>query len=211
MPKRSADAAAEAVKEFVAQSFDEIDPSKLLVKQRGGVQKNEKPFFTVSYDRQRLLVNLTPRKKWLQLPFAIESSKYARKEDGNTETVRVKVAVDNDVGKVLRSIGDTVKAAVLAQLPDVKWFDSVQCNEHGELFTAKLVLKAPDEKNLTLCTVRPFKQEVVKATGDEAGTLVGGQPRLCKVQSQDCGCNARDVVHEKKARPTLVQKDPATA
>ena len=172
MTKRSAEAAAETAKEFVVHSFDEIDVSKLSVKQRG-TQKNEKPVFNTSYDHHKLVINLTPKKKWQYIPFAIESSKYARKEEGNTETVRVQVSLDGDVTKVIKLISETVTAEVAAKFPDVKWFDSVKSNESGELFTAKLVLKAPDEKNLTLCTVRPFKQDVVKAAGkDVVGPLL---------------------------------------
>lgn len=167
MTKRSATAASETVKEFVVHSFDEIDVSKLSVKQRG-TQKNEKPYFNVSYDHHKLLINLAPKKKWQHIPFAIEGSKYAKQEEGNTETVRVQVTLDSDVTKVIKLISDTVKAEVASKFPDVKWCDSVKSNESGDLFAAKLVLKAPDEKNLTLCTVRPFKQEVVKAAGKDA-------------------------------------------
>ena len=172
MTKRSAEAAAETVKEFVVHSFDTIDINKLSVKQRGA-QKNEKPYFNVSYDHHRLLINLAPKKKWQYIPFAIEGSKYAKKEEGNTETVRVQVTLDNDVTKVIKLISDAVKAEVVAKFPDVKWFDSMKQLDSGELFTAKLVLKAPDEKNLTLCTVRPFKQDVIKAAGkDVVGPLL---------------------------------------
>lgn len=163
--KRSADASSESVKEFAVHSFDEVDLSKLSVTQRAD-QKNGKPFFNASYDNQRFIVNLAPKKKWLQIPYAIESSKYAR-EEGNTETVRVQVALDDEVADVMKRVGDRVKEQVLAKMPDVKWYDSVKSAETGHILTAKMVLKAPDEKNLTLCTVRPFKQEVVKAAGKE--------------------------------------------
>ena len=167
MSKRSADSAAETVKEFAVHSIDEIDMAQFSVKQRGQ-QKNGKPFFNASYANSKLLVNLTPKKKWLHLPFSIESSRYAKKEEGNTETVRVQVSLDDEVAKVLRTIGDHVRDQVAAQVPDLKWCDSVKCLEHGEMFTSKLVLKAPEEKNLTVCTVRPFKKEVVTAKGKEA-------------------------------------------
>jgi hypothetical protein len=113
------------------------------------------------------VVNLAPKKKWQYIPFAIENSKYTRKEEGNTETVRVQVSLDGEVTKVIKLISDSVRAEVVDKFTDVKWFDSTMSNESGELFTAKLVLKAPDEKNLTLCTVRPFKQAVIKAAGKD--------------------------------------------
>ena len=167
MSKRSAESSAETVKEFAVQSIDEIDIAQLLVKPRG-LQKSGKMAFSASYANSKLLVNLTPKKKWLLLPFSIESSRFAKKEEGNTETVRVQVSLDDEVAKVLRKIGDHVRDQVAAHVPDLKWCDSVKCTEHGELFTGKVVLKAPDDKNLTACTVRPFKKEVIKAMGKEA-------------------------------------------
>ena len=56
MTKRSAAAAAETVKEFLVRTFDELDLSKFLVKQRGE-QKNGKPSFNASYDGQKLSIN----------------------------------------------------------------------------------------------------------------------------------------------------------
>ena len=167
MTKRSAAAASEIVKEFPVHAVDELDISKFVVKQRGE-PKNGKPFFTTSYDGQRLSINLAPKKKWLYLPYAIENSTYAAKEEGGkTETLRVQVVLDDEASNVLIQIGQAVKEQVLKQAPDVKWFDAVKFTDQGNIFTGKLVLKASNEKDLTLCTVRPFKQEVVKATGKE--------------------------------------------
>ena len=179
MTKRSAAAASETVKEFPVHAYEELDLTKFLVKQRGE-QKNGKPSFNASYDGQKLSVNLTPKTKWLHLPYAVDSSKYA-KEEGDTETLRVQVTVDDEVAKVLVEIGEAAKKQVRAQIPNVEWFDSVKYTDNDALFTAKLVLKSPDEKNLTLCTVRPYKQDVVKATGkDILGPLLDANRGLAK-------------------------------
>jgi hypothetical protein len=53
--------------------------------------------------------------------------------------------------------------------------------DNGALFTAKLVLKSKEEKNLTLCTVRPYKQDVVKVAGkDLLGPLLEANRGLAK-------------------------------
>lgn len=181
MTKRSAAAASEVVKEFPVYAVDEIDVAKFSVKQRGD-QKNGKPFFTTSYDGQKLSLNLTPKKKWLHLPYAIESSNYVAKEEGGkTETLRIQVVLDDDATNVLVQIGQVAKEQVMKDMPDVKWFDAVKFTDQGNLFTGKLVLKASDEKDLTLCTVRPFKQELVKATGREVlGPLLEANRGLAK-------------------------------
>ena len=81
MKRQSTDASSEVVKEFVVHSFDELDMTKLSVKQRI-TEKKEKPSFNTSYDHARLLINLAPKKMWQYIPYAIEDSKYAKQEGG---------------------------------------------------------------------------------------------------------------------------------
>ena len=166
MGKRSAADAAEAVnvKQIVTRSIDEIDMEKFSVKQRG--KKDEFPFFYASYDHSQLVVNLTA-KKWLRIPFAIENN-YT--QDGKTQSLPVSVEVDVDIAKVIQDLETAVKDQVLAVVPDFKWKDSVtQSGPYDPIFKAKLMLKAENEKHLSLCTVRPFGQPAVRGiVGEEA-------------------------------------------
>ena len=167
MSKRSAAEASEAVtvKEIVTRSIDEIDIANFSVKQRG--KKDDVPFFYASYDHSQLVVNLTP-KKWLRLPFAIENA-YAQ-VDGKTQSLPVSVEVDSDIYTVIQDLEAVAKAQVLAVLPGINWNDSVHIKgQYEPYFKAKLILKAENEKHLSLCTVRPFgKQAVRGVVGEEA-------------------------------------------
>ena len=147
MGKRSAADAAEAVnvKQIVTRSIDEIDMEKFSVKQRG--KKDEFPFFYASYDHSQLVVNLTA-KKWLRIPFAIENN-YT--QDGKTQSLPISVEVDADIAKVIQDLETVVKDQVLAVVPDFKWKDSVtQSGPYDPIFKAKLMLKAENEKHLSL-------------------------------------------------------------
>ena len=166
MTKRSAAAASETVKEFVVRTFDELDMTNFAVTQRGQ-SKDDRHVFSTSYDHQKLVMNLTPGKPWLKLAWPIQTSTYAQKEEGNTETLRVQVEVGEAMAKVILELEEAVKLKVEAAIPDVKWLSSVKTLEGRDVFTAKLVWKAPNEKHLTHCIVRPFQKEVVKVVGKE--------------------------------------------
>jgi hypothetical protein len=167
MSKRSASDASEAVnvKEIVTRSIDEIDMDKFSVKQRG--KKDDIPFFYASYDHSQLVLNLTP-KKWMRIAFAIETA-YAVL-DGKTQTLPVSVEVDADIAKVIQDLEAVVKTQVLAAVPKIQWNDSVrQTGQYEPVFKAKLMLKAENEKHLSLCTVRPFGKPAVRGiVGDDA-------------------------------------------
>jgi len=169
MSKRSAADAAEPVnvKEIAVRLIDEIDLAKFSVKQRG--KQDDFPFFYASYDHSQLVVNLTAKKEqWLRIPFAIVNQ-YAQLE-GKTQTLPVSVEVDADIAKVIQDLETVVKDQVLAVVPDFKWKDSVtQSGPYDPIFKAKLMLKAENEKHLSLCTVRPFGQPAVRGiVGEEA-------------------------------------------
>ena len=167
MSKRSAAEASEAVnvKEIAVRLLDEIDISKFSVKQRG--KKDDAPFFYASYDHSQLVINLTAN-KWLRIPFAIKNA-YAV-VDGKTQSLPVSVEVDADIIKVIQNLESIVKAEVLKVVPDVNWNSSVRRTiQYEPLFKAKLMLKADNEKHLSLCTVRPFGKPAVRGiVGEEA-------------------------------------------
>ena len=167
MAKRSAADASESVsvKEIPVRLIDEIDMEKFSVKQRG--KKDEVPFFYASYDHSQLVINLTP-KKWLRIPFAIENA-YAQ-VDGKTQSLPVSVEVDADIANVIQELEAVVKAQVMAAVPGVNWNDSVRISgQYEPVFKAKLMLKADHERQLSMCTVRPFGKSPVKGVvGEEA-------------------------------------------
>ena len=184
MTKRSAAASAETVKEFVVRTFEELDIANFAVTQRVKQKKDDKTpeFFHASYDHQKLVINLTPGKSWFKLPWAIQAQMYFDQQEAETpkvqnatakvlkekeETLKVQVEIGEAVSKVLKALEDVVQTKVQAAIPDVKWISSVKTLDGGDLFTAKLVLTAPDERRLTHCTVRPFKKDVVKVAGKE--------------------------------------------
>ena len=167
MAKRSATSCEESVKlkEFVVRPYTEVDLAQFSVKQRG-TQKNGDPFFTASYDHSQLVINLTP-KSWLRIPFAIED-KFSKEASGEFETLSVNVEVDDDLAKVISGIECVAKRFVESVKPGMLWRESVKSSpEHGQRFASKLVLKAGNNKHLTMCTVRPFGREVVKGAGSD--------------------------------------------
>ena len=104
----------------------------------------------------------------MRLPFAIENA-YAQ-VDGKTQSLPVSVEVDSDISAVIQDLEAVAKAQVLAAVPGVTWSESVHSKYNYEPYLkAKLILKAENEKHLSLCTVRPFGKPVVKGiVGDEA-------------------------------------------
>ena len=180
MTKRSAAAASEAVKEFTTRTFDELDMSKFEVKQRG--KPDETSEFSTSYDHQKLVVNLTPGKSWLKLPWAMQAQMYFEPDESEKdkpsrakaskkepdECLKAQVEIGEDVSQVLKALEAAVHEKVKVAVPNVSWISSVKTLEGGDnLFTAKLVLKCDDQKRLTTCIVRPFKQEAVKVAGKD--------------------------------------------
>ena len=180
MTKRSAAAASEAVKEFTTRTFDELDMSKFEVKQRG--KPDETSEFSTSYDHQKLVVNLTPGKSWLKLPWAMQAQMYFEPDESEKdkpsrakaskkepdECLKAQVEIGEDVSQVLKDLEAAVHEKVKVAVPNVSWLSSVKTLEGGDnLFTTKLVLKCDDQKRLTNCIVRPFKQEAVKVAGKD--------------------------------------------
>ena len=165
MAKRTASQASEAVvKEFPVTPLEDFDPQLFEVKVRGK-KKDGTTVVATSYNSQRFTVNLTTGKQWLHVKYQIQASSYDFMKDAASqlETMKVTLAVEDNVASVIRGIEDEVKKAVLEQHKDCKWHSSVQ----DDLFTAKLVLTAKDPKHLTQCRVRPFQKDVVVAAGKE--------------------------------------------
>ena len=167
MTKRSADAAAESVKEFVVTPVEEIDMVKFSVKQRG--RDGDAPFFYASYDHRQLVLNLT-NKKWFRIAFSIDSA--GEKLDDKTQSMNVAVAVDRDVAATIQRVETAIKEHILTVSPKAQWKDSVRAMDHYDpLFRMKLVVKAANEAHLSVCTVREFGKVPVRGiVGDAALT-----------------------------------------
>ncbi len=164
MAKRSADVAAEKVKEAVVIPVEEVDLAKFSVKQRG--KDNDKPFFYASYDHQQMVLNLTTE-KWFRIAFAIERD--PERPDQKMHSFNVSVEVDAEVANAIQKIEDVAKEIVLAAIPKAKWMDSVrQSGSYDPVFRAKLVVKAQNEAHLSACTVREFGKAPVRGiVGDQ--------------------------------------------
>ena len=181
MAKRTATEASEAsdgsLKRFTIVDYSDFDVSLLSIKDRGK-KSDGTPVFVASYNSQKLVLQLTPGKKWLQVKYRIEQGLY----DGpNCDGFKVKLVVGEQVAQTIAQIEEEVRKVVAAKLPDAVWKPAV---EEG-LFTAKLIHTAKNPSQLTQCRVRPFGKDVVTLAGAEQLTtplqenngFMGGQAK----------------------------------
>ena len=154
-----------AVRAFTVIDYKDFDVSLLSVKDQGK-DKQGLPVFVASYNNQKLTLNLTPGKKWLQVKYKVESSMY---DKPTCDFWRVKLVVDDQVAETIVKIEDEVKKELLPKLASADaqgesaWKPAV---EEG-LFTAKLIHYAKNPSQLTQCKVRPFKKDVQVVAGFE--------------------------------------------
>jgi hypothetical protein len=166
MTKRSAAAAGETVKEFVVTPVEEISMDKFSVKQRG--RDGDAPFFYASYDHRQLVLNLT-NNKWFRIAYSIDS--VGEKLDEKTQSLNVTVAVDTGVAAAIQKVESAIKEHVLAVIPKVQWKDSIRPMEHYDpLFRTKLVVKAANEAQLSVCTIREFGKAPMRGIVGDALT-----------------------------------------
>jgi hypothetical protein len=162
MAKRTAtemsDASECALKRFTVVDYNAFDASLLSVTDRGK-KPDGTPVFVASYNSQKLVLQLTPGKKWLQVKYRIDQGIY----DVNKDFLKVKLVVGEQVAQTIAHIEEKVKKAVTSKLPDAVWKMAV---EEG-LFTAKLIHIAKNPSQLTQCKVRPFGKDVVTLAGEE--------------------------------------------
>ena len=187
MAKRTAtemsDASEGTVKAFTVVDYKDFDVSLLSVKDRGK-KADGTPVFVTSYNSQKLILNLTPGKKWLQVKYKVEASNF---DAATCEFWRVKLVVDEQVADTIVKIEDEVKKEVIPALQtadaqkEAAWKPAV---EEG-LFTAKLIHSAKHPAQLTQCQVRPYKKEAVTAAGWEQLTpLLTESNRFMAAQSK---------------------------
>jgi len=173
MAKRTASQASEAaVKDFPVTDFQDFDINLFEVKERG-LKKDGTPVFVTSYNQQKLTLNLTPGKKWVQVKWRIQAGLYD-KEDAST--MKVTLAVGEKVAATIRKIEDAVKPVVLQKLktafPVLDTVDAASLHmiwheaiKQDDLFTAKVVLDSKNPAQLTKFMARPFQQAVVEVAG----------------------------------------------
>jgi hypothetical protein len=170
MARRTASQAFEGtVKEFLITEFQDFDMNLFQVKERG-VNKEGLPVFVTSYNQQRLTLNLTSGRKWLQVKWRIQASMYD-KEDPNK--LKVSLAVGDEVAATIQTIEDAVKSVVLPKLKTVmlpvfaggdhNWHSAIRDN----VFTPKITLDAKNIASVTQFKVRPFQKDVVNVAGKD--------------------------------------------
>ena len=170
MAKRTASQASEGVvKEFPITEIADFDLDLFQVKERG-LNKEGLPTFVTSYNQQRLTLNLTSGKKWLQVKWRIQASMYDKEDPSK---LKVSLAVDEEAAATIQKIEDAVKAAVLPKLKatlspkndasDHYWHSSLK----EGVFTPKVVLDAKNASSLTHFKVRPFHKDVIDVAGKD--------------------------------------------
>lgn len=171
MAKRTASQISEAVaKDVPITVVEDFDVGLLKIKQTG-LNEEEMPILKVRYDTHRLILNLAPGKKWLQVKWKIEASPF----DGpNPSRLGITLAVDDDTAATIAKIEDELRPVVLEKTiaciqkqckvkPDVAWKSAVR----ETLFTAKLQMSSKEPAYLTQCKIRPFKQQVLTVAGKD--------------------------------------------
>jgi hypothetical protein len=158
MAKRTATEASEAtVREFPITALEDFDPKLFEVKVRGK-KKDGTVAIAPAYNDKRLTLNL---KKWAEVKYRVRPYDAAIESVAEFQALKVTLVVDNDICLEIGCVEEQVKKVVLEQHANCKWHSSLQ----EDLFSAKLMLEAPDSLRLTQCRVRPFQKDVVLAAG----------------------------------------------
>ena len=165
MAKRTASEMSEgAANSFTVVDYNAFDISLFSVKET--VDEKGFPQFKTGYDRQKLVLNLTPGSKWCEVKYKLELGKFDKPD---CPFWRVKLVVDEQVAELINQIENEVKKDVLPKVAsadsqnECAWKPAVE----ESLFCAKLIHFSKYPKLLTQCKVRPFKKNVVAVAGSE--------------------------------------------
>jgi hypothetical protein len=167
--KRSAeDATAPVQHEVPVYPCSNVDASLLVVKERG--KSKNGPIIGVSYNSNRLALNLTAGKEWLTTPFGMERNSMFAKESAEVEFDSLPFSIElpdsSDAQRAIEALDASAKEQLQKFMPNVQWHPSIRKTEgYPDRLNPKVVLRTTNMRDCTTFHVRPHGREIVKGSG----------------------------------------------